>query len=121
MEKENVVLKYNFWESEDITKQELIIQIFSGYGENDFMSLFLETQNRIVVYNFLHDSPSLRMRIKMEEADMFCIRIINSDFVWAGGIWQMNWFDDEQRYTLYEVCSSFIDMIEDMELSLETD
>jgi len=109
------LLLYKLIEEEPDTDPILHIQVYPGCGDYTSFKLLHEKQFEQIEAFY----PSPYQSLPVEEGAILFVRATSNDYVTAGGIWQVKWMGNEDRYVLVEVSSSGIEMAEVEELLSE--
>ncbi len=115
MEKEPVktVIAYtlSYQEDSDCAIIDLVIRSL----DDGWVTILCETDKKVNPYKLYSYSPSLR-DLRVEDLTVITIHVMDHWYVMAGGIWQVGWSPTEDRYVLYNICASNIELVEIKEL-----
>lgn len=103
----------------------LRVQIYPGYSDTTsaicLVHILMRHQfEKMKRYHFLWKKPLLSLSV--EESDIIFMYITENDFASAGGIWQIQWRNDDPKgYHFVEITASGLEMIEVKQLLQEED
>ena len=62
------------------------------------------------MYDLTHSSPDLS-GLAIDELDTITIQVENNGYIYAGGIWQADWSNDQGQYVFNCICACSIDLV----------
>ncbi len=114
----NVLLLYTLSESPTSSDVVLALQAYPGGYDNGSVAVLLLRSNlhSDLSSHFLSRISPRLDDLEIGENDSITIQVENNGYIYAGGIWQVEWSSDQQRYMLNCFCACNIDLVEVVDL-----
>ncbi len=90
-------------------------QSYTDEYDSITMMVHESLRDEITMYQLLRETLMLE-DLRISELDRLIIQVKNNGYVYAAGIWQVDWSNPQKRYIFQPICSTNIDLVETVDL-----